>query len=362
MRIAVISSYPPKKCGIAEYSSQLVAALRTREIDVLVVGDEPSSSADVALNLGSRAGLSEVGRRIAEFGADVVHLQWEPGLFSRSARFLLPKWISSQPLPTVVTVHALAHVIERSPRGWISAISAGRAEKTLARARNAVFVFPSHMMKTLFHNRHPLRNGTVIPLGVSKMRDASEDFPPGFQLLSFGFIGPGKRLEIVVEMARRLPEWRFAVVGAPAGPRGEAYVGKLRRLSSGLSNFRIESGWISEAALDAEIDASVATVLPALAYHRASAAYTRSISRGVPVIACAGTSLGETVEATGSGIAAGQADVGAYVTAALRLHREWPAVRNGVRKAQSDFEWSATAEAHRKEYETISAGAPHQSS
>ncbi len=339
IRIAYISSYPPKRCGIAEYSASLVGALRKAGHEVLVVGDEPSSSADVSVDLGSRAGLARVDGALATFKPNVLHLQWEPGLFTRKARLRVPKWWARHAFPRVVTIHALATVIEDSPRGRMSAALSRKAEEKLIQATPQQISVPAPRMAVILAQRYGPRPIAVIPLGLEPFYPPRPEVGAAAPCLCFGFITPGKRLEVVVAAARLAPERHFVILGAPAGPRGESYLASLQADAAGLSNLEIHPGWIDDAKLDEWLARASVTLLPVTADYRASAALTRSLGQGVPVVASKGSAIAGLIEETGAGVVAKDAGAAALVQAIRALAGDRERVCQGVLRAQEAFGW-----------------------
>jgi glycosyltransferase involved in cell wall biosynthesis len=341
LRVALITSYPPKKCGIAQFSLELVGALRHAGHDVLVIGDEASASADISVDLGSHGGLQRAAESIERHRAHVIHLQWEPGLFSRRARLLLPRWINHLGRPTVVSIHSISTVLERSPRGLFSYFWSRKAESRLVTNQSTTVTVTTQTMARLVEARYGKVSAHVVPLGMEPKRAPAETIPSDFAVLCFGFIAPGKQLETVVELARLRPDRRFIIAGSPAGPRAETYLRHLRTLAAGLRNLEIVARWIPEDELDTMVSGALATILPTAGEYRASAAYTRSIALGVPVIALKGSSVGEPVEKSGSGVLSESQAGKGFALALGTLETEYGRVKMGVQAAQREYAWSA---------------------
>jgi glycosyltransferase involved in cell wall biosynthesis len=195
----------------------------------------------------------------------------------------------------------------------------------------------------LFASRYPGLAPERVPLGVASKRAPPSALSKRPSYLSFGFIGPGKRLEAVVDASKELPDRQFTIAGTPAGPRGEVYAAKLMADAKSLQNLRVVSNWLSDGDLDQLLEETTATVLPTTGDYRASAAYTRSISRGVPVIAIRGSSVGEPVEETGSGAVAEECS-GPSIAAAIRhLESEFSRAAQGVAQAQEKYSWASVS-------------------
>ena len=118
MKIAWLSSWPPRACGIATYSNELVSALRSEGNEVHIVC-HPDGGADGEKNIYpvidiSRHGWDEdVYEAVKQIEPDVVHIQHEYGLYNTnkdnaSALFRpLFRWKTEKRPATVVTYHSV---------------------------------------------------------------------------------------------------------------------------------------------------------------------------------------------------------------------------------------------------------------
>ncbi|WP_188116243.1 glycosyltransferase [Salinispora cortesiana] len=114
-RIAVVSTYLPRRCGLATFAHDLVGALRDAEpnceVDVIAVG--PPNSAFVyppivahALRNTSIASYHAAASFINNGGYDVVSLQFEHGIFGDSHGEVGLEFLRSLRVPVVTTLHS----------------------------------------------------------------------------------------------------------------------------------------------------------------------------------------------------------------------------------------------------------------
>lgn len=98
LKIAVVSSWVPKKCGIATFARDLVEGIKSvyPALEVVVVAAETNGDkydydprlVVAKINTENRASYAEAGKVLAELKPDVVLLQHEYGLFGgRTAEF-----------------------------------------------------------------------------------------------------------------------------------------------------------------------------------------------------------------------------------------------------------------------------------
>ncbi|HII40362.1 MAG TPA: hypothetical protein HA326_03995, partial [Thermoplasmata archaeon] len=84
MRILWITSFPPRRCGIGDYSADLtthlardarVAVRVLTYADGLAPGVARWDGVEISRNLDARASPHRIAREIEAFGPDLVHLQ-----------------------------------------------------------------------------------------------------------------------------------------------------------------------------------------------------------------------------------------------------------------------------------------------
>ena len=119
-RIAWISSYLPRSCGIAYYSADYINALKNFTNTVVTVISHtdaveaayPVIQVDERLRINDRAWHTKVQDVIKEIKPDVVHIQHEYGLYEcegdKNARVVtLLKNLKEDGIPTVITYHSV---------------------------------------------------------------------------------------------------------------------------------------------------------------------------------------------------------------------------------------------------------------
>ena len=118
MKIAWLSSWPPRHCGIATYSQELIEALQQASNDVHVIchpdGGGPGEKTVYPVMHTDKPGWDEaVFDTVQKIGPDVVHIQHEYGLYQTfgdhgSGLFRLLFRLNVQgKYPVVVTYHSV---------------------------------------------------------------------------------------------------------------------------------------------------------------------------------------------------------------------------------------------------------------
>ena len=246
VRYALLSSFPPRRCGLASFAADLIQTTGPAE----VVAVEPAGQ---ALAYGAEV-VARIRRDVpTDYGwaAEVVNarrlplvsLQHEYGIFGGPDGQDVLRFMDAATAPVVVTCHTILREPSPSQRAVLAAI--------IERAARVV-VMSSAARRILEERYHVARAMIeVIPHGVPEMpfvatgaAKARLGLAGREVILSFGLLGPGKGYESVIEamatVARHRPRALFVGVGAThpdlVAREGEAYRERLleRRRTLGL--------------------------------------------------------------------------------------------------------------------------------
>ena len=228
MRTAIVSTYPPRACGIGTFAADVRAALLgvdgiDRVEKVVVVNDptrpqRPGLVATIAQAV--RGDYVRAARILGRLDVDVVLLQHEYGIFGgKNCKYVLSLAEElSQPL--VVTLHTV--LSEPTPR---------QAEILTALCRQAelVIVMTETAKRLLVANETcPADKVRVVPHGAptvlarraaasAAVRAKNGSAEKRFVLSTFGLISAGKGIETVIEalpaIVERHPEVVYVVAG-----------------------------------------------------------------------------------------------------------------------------------------------------
>ena len=175
-RIIYVSSYIPRRCGIATYTKDLTNAINLlnpyhlAEIVAVNRGQEnldyPEEVKFVLNHLQSHDYL-KAAEFINHSGADLVSLQHEFGLFGgQSGDYLLPL-IDALKLPLVTTIHSLLDD-SRSPRAVI-------LKKIIAKSQAVTVMSNQSRQKLVKDYGIPTQKIVVIPHGIPDLAYSATD-------------------------------------------------------------------------------------------------------------------------------------------------------------------------------------------
>ena len=200
-RTAFVSTYPPRRCGIATFTHDLATAVGDREIVALHLADGPGPyPGEVHHRIRSdvRADYVSAAGALDRCGVDVVSIQHEYGIWGGEAGSYVLDFVHRLRMPFVVTLHTVL----RSPSFLQRAVL---AELVDVAAVSVVMSQAGASLLTRAYGVDPARL-EIVPHGVPHLPLVAPDavkpslgIGPGPVILSFGLLGPGKGYELVIE-------------------------------------------------------------------------------------------------------------------------------------------------------------------
>lgn len=347
--IAVLSTYPPTRCGLATFSAALVDAMAghdpSRDIGIVAVDATRRPRAGVVAHLTGGGGR-ELGTAAAALERyDAVVVQFEYGIFpgpdGASAVDLLRRLAA----PAVTVLHTVLAEPSATQR---------RVLEQVADASAAVVVMTEVARSRLLacHDVDP-DLVWVIPHG-SAMRAQAFRRPPTARptMLTWGLLGPGKGIEVAIDAMAALrdldPAPRYVVAGQ-THPKvrehaGESYREMLvdRVHDRGVDAMvTFDDRYLDPPTLTGLLRAADLVVLPYESREQVtSGVLVDAIASGRPVVA---TTFPHAVEvcALGTGLTVPHGDAAA-LAAAMRRVLTVPALADDLREAAQRIgrEWS----------------------
>src|SRR5947207_1863305 len=230
MRAAIVSTYPPRACGIGTFSADLRATLTgtgtVTVAEIVAVVHEPSRPQRrgllATIAQAVRGDYVRTARMLGRLDVDVVLLQHEYGIFGgRDGEYVL-SFAAALAQPLVVTLHTV-----------LSEPTAHQAEvltELCAQAELVIVMTDTALRLLVEGGACPEDKVRVVPHGAptrltrraaDNLVGRAEPYYRGggdrFLLSTFGLISPGKGLETVIEalpsMIERHPEITYVIAG-----------------------------------------------------------------------------------------------------------------------------------------------------
>jgi glycosyltransferase involved in cell wall biosynthesis len=237
LRTAIVSTYPPRVCGIGTFAADVHAALLgvsgVDRVEKIVVVNEPSRPQRPGLVAtiaqGVRGDYVRAARILGRLDVEVVLLQHEYGIFGgRDGEYVL-SLMDELSQPVVVTLHTVlsqptAHqsaVLEALCRqAELVIVMTETAQRLLvsggACAEDKIRVVPHGAPPALARRADEYASGRASRY-VAPMLGRDERRSARFLLSTFGLISPGKGLGTVLEalpaIVERHPEVLYLIAG-----------------------------------------------------------------------------------------------------------------------------------------------------
>lgn len=226
LNVIYVSSYVPRRCGIATYTKDLTNAINlinSRSLaEILVVTAEGNTidypwEAKYKISRNSEASYLMAAEYVNRSDADVVVLEHEFGLFGGEEGGYILSFIEALKKPLITTLHTVPDVCSST---------AGKILQRIINESEVVTVMMDVVAQKLNHSYGiPLQKVVIIPHGVpdlpftsteqfKKKRSMSERLVLGNINLLSRDKGVEYVLEAVAEIAKRYPDVLYVCIGA----------------------------------------------------------------------------------------------------------------------------------------------------
>lgn len=225
LRVALIGTYTPRRCGIATFTcdirEKLAAFVPDIDVDVYALDQTGSGLAYEdhvrTIEADNAEAYARAARLINESGADVVWLQHEFGIFGGPDGNLVRELVDGVAAPLLITFHTVLAEPSEGQRA-VTEHLLERASKVMVMSRHGADLLTStykarpEIIEIIEHGA-PDR-----PFGGEEGAKARMGLEGKQVLTTFGLLGPGKGLEQVIEalpaIIARHPQVVYRILGA----------------------------------------------------------------------------------------------------------------------------------------------------
>ncbi len=217
--IGFVSTFPPRRCGIATFTGDLSRATGDFEIAAIDAAGPAPSYPGVVRHRIRRDTPGDYGRVARQLGGrvDVVSIQHEYGIWGGEDGESVLDFVRALPVPAVATLHTVL----RTPTARQRLILAELVRTTSA---TVVMSRAAANLMTHVYAVDPTKL-VIIPHGVPDLPLVrAHSVKPSFGLagrdviLSFGLLGPGKGYELAIDalpaVVERHPKACYVILGA----------------------------------------------------------------------------------------------------------------------------------------------------
>ena len=373
-KVAYVGTYPPKECGIATFTLDVVNSTDLsgwRSIvfavdDIAPTEPHPDSKVVYTIEKENRADYLRAARLLDKHKVSLLSIQHEYGIYGGADGEEVIALMAGLHAPSIVTLHTVPLVPTPHQRSLLESM-AGLADRLVVMSEAA------HTRLIRLYRIDPSKVVT-IPHGASAPDESVADVDPSPnrpQLLTWGLLGPGKGIEHVIDALAMLsdmsvrPHYTVAGVTHPKvlAQFGDRYRQSLiqRCVDVGVSDLvRFDDTYRSVDQLMRFVASSVVVVLPYDSRDQVtSGVLVDAIAAGRPVIA---TAFPHAVEllAAGAGIVVPHGDTEALADAIRRVTSDHHLVAEMAAQARQlapSLSWSTIAEQYLDVCAGVSDGA-----
>lgn len=246
-KIAFLSTYPPRECGLATFTQDLVTAIDgSGEMDTKVIAvthlekDVYDSKVIAKIAQYEQADYVKMARELNNSDIDLLVIEHEYGIFGGEHGAYILDLINNLEIPVVTTFHTILSKPDPKQQSIINALGK-KSEKVITMARNtkpllkSVYGIDPEKIEVIHHGvpKRPFQKRESL-----KIKYGYE----GRQIIStFGLIGPSKGIEHGIEAISKVvmdhKDVRYLILGQthPAlKDEGIAYRNKLEALVESL--------------------------------------------------------------------------------------------------------------------------------
>jgi glycosyltransferase involved in cell wall biosynthesis len=373
LRAAIVSTFPPRACGIGTFAADVRAGLigleEIESVAKVVVVDDPSRpqrpGVVATISQAARGDYVRAARILGRRDVDVVLLEHEYGIFGgRDGEYIL-SLAEELTQPLVVTLHTvLSQPTARQAR--ILEALCGHADLVIVMTETALRLLadsgtcPEEKLRVVPHGAPTLLIQRARAAALETERSTREQrLHDRFVLSSFGLLSPGKGLETVLEALPAIieehPETLYVIAGRThpgvAQREGEHYRLSLKQLVAerGLTkHVEFDDRFLNVEEISNLLAVTSVFVTPYLDREQSSSgALTFGIAAGCAVVSTP-YRYAEDLLSSGAGELVPFADPAAFAVAISRFIDEperLQAARFEARRIGAQLSWPSVAQA-----------------
>lgn len=223
MNIAFLSTYPPRGCGLATFTQDLVMQLSriqsTSRCRIIAVSNESMRYDDnvmMELTQNDRISYTQMASKLNNSAIELLVIEHEYGIYGGEWGEYLLDLVDNLEIPFVTTLHTVLPTPDDKQRHIVNVLGQ-KGEKIITMAKNTVAILKNS------YGIDPAKIAVInhgvpyIPMQSREMLKAKSGLESRSIISTFGLLGPGKGLEYGVEaiakVARNHKEVLYFILG-----------------------------------------------------------------------------------------------------------------------------------------------------
>lgn len=240
--VVFLSTYPPKECGIATFTEDLIKNLKANypinSYKIIAIDDKKYDYNDdvlCSIDQFKREDYKKISEKINNSNVDLVVIEHEYGIYGGNTGEYILDFVKNLKVPFITTLHTTLSKPDEKQKSILYNLGK-KSKKIIIMAQNSVKI-----LEDVYSI--PKEKVEVIPHGVPDIKVDDKEYLKekagytGKNIVStFGLLGPGKGIEYAIEaigkVAKRHPEVLYLILGKthPCVKRdqGESYRNSLK--------------------------------------------------------------------------------------------------------------------------------------
>lgn len=223
MNIAFLSTYPPRECGLATFTQDLILQLDrmypARRNGVIAVSNENlqyDDSVMMTLEQHDRGSYTQTADKLNHSDVDLLVIEHEFGIYGGERGEYLLELIDNLKIPFVTTLHTVLPEPDTKQRHILNVLGC-KGKKIVTMANNTVGLLTS------VYGIDPSKIAVIdhgvpyMPMECRETLKAERGLEDRFVISTFGLLGPGKGLEYgikaVAEVAKKHKNVLYCILG-----------------------------------------------------------------------------------------------------------------------------------------------------
>ena len=340
MRIAILSTFPDKKCRVGYYTYRLVQELRkSDEIKkLIVIGDLESSKADYMVDFKSFNLYKRVNEIIANELIDLIYIEHEYWMYGKTnlGFVMVHKKLD---IPIITKLGAIS---SNDPGiSLLERIRAKVVERVVVKKANKIVVDYGTSEEQLAG--FPIEKIAKIPLGISTASKIEKRKKEGGKktILFFGIISHHKGVENIIKSSKYLKNVRIVIAGRPNMDLKEILM--LKEEYSKYNEIILDFGWIPDDKVKEYFSNADVVVLPYTRIGIQSGVLYDALSYGVPCVVSRGGMMGTVVNEYGLGAVVNPTNPEDIARGITKVFYDYSKYQDNVLKYQKIASWENVA-------------------
>ncbi|HBC98050.1 MAG TPA: glycosyl transferase family 1 [Clostridium sp.] len=284
--IIFLSTYPPRACGIATFTADLIKNLKNKfpsdNYKIAAINDENykyGNEVSFVLNQFDRKSYIRLANSINNSNTDLVVIEHEYGIYGGDCGEYLLDFINNLKIPFITTLHTILSKPNKNQREILKVLGS-KSKKIITMGENSIGIL--NQVYDIPENKIAVIPHGVPDIAVESKKTLKEKLDcKGRNVIStFGLLDPGKGIEYAIEAISQVVETHPKVLYLILGEthpcvrkaHGESYRTKLQNLVSELhieDNVRFVNKYLTKKEIVQYLTLSDIYVTPYLATEQA---------------------------------------------------------------------------------------------